>query len=330
MAKRKNPQAKALQIEISDPDSLIAYLARHLEWMAVRHYAETSISGRKHYIGLFIIWCKERDLRQPQEITRPILENYQRSLFRLKKTNGKPLSARSQANHISSLKGFFSWLSKSRYILYNPASELEAPRRQKRLPRYTLNEAEIEKVLSIPDLSDPLRLRDRAIMEVLYSTGIRRAELIHLNRLDLDRERGVLAIWQGKGQQDRMVPIGERAIDWIDRYLDEARADYVLSQDDDTLFLNKNGIPVNKKSLSRRVGEYIDKARIGKRGACHLFRHSFANLMLENGAEIRYIQEILGHASIRTTQIYTQVSIQKLRQVHGQMHPGERARKKKK
>ena len=219
------------------------------------------------------------------------------------------------------MRGFFKWLAKSRHILYNPAAELEIPRRQKRLPRYTLTVGEVEQVLAVPDTDNPLNLRDRAILETLYSTGIRRAELIGLKYTDLDYERRVLAVRQGKGNNDRIVPIGERAIVWIQRYLDEVRQEHVLGTDEGTLFLNKNGKPLDLRGLSRRVGQYVKSAEIGKEGACHLFRHTVATLMLENGADIRYIQEILGHASVKTTQIYTQVSIQRLRQVYSETHP---------
>jgi integrase/recombinase XerD len=321
MGKRKNPQAKALQIEISDPDGLSAYSARHLEWLAVQHYSQATIRGREHFLGLFLHWCQQRDLRQPQEITRPILESYQRSLHRTKKINGKPVSANALGNHVYALRGFFKWLAKSRHILYNPAAELEIPKRQKRLPRYTLTVGEVEQVLAVPDTDNPLNLRDRAILETLYSTGIRRAELIGLHASDLDYERKVLAVRQGKGNKDRIVPIGERAIVWIQRYLDEVRPEHVLGEDEGTLFLNKNGKPLDMRGLSRRVGQYVKAAEIGKDGACHLFRHTVATLMLENGADIRYIQEILGHASVKTTQIYTQVSIHQLRQVYSQTHP---------
>ena len=321
MAKR-TPQAKALQQEISDPDSLTAYLSRHLDWMTVQHYSSASVSSREHLLGLFLHWCQQRDLRQPYEITRPILESYQRALSRTKKSNGKAVSANAQGNHVYALKGFFKWLAKARYILYNPAAELEIPRRQKRLPKYTLTQSEVERVLAVPDTDNPLQMRDRAILETLYSTGIRRAELIALKVIDLDSERGILAVRQGKGNKDRMVPIAERAIHWIERYVEEVRPEHVLGTDKGTLFLNKNGLSLDMRGLSRRVGQYVKEAEIGKEGSCHLFRHTVATLMLENGADIRYIQEILGHASVETTQIYTRVSIQTLRQVYSETHPG--------
>ena len=151
-------------------------------------------------------------------------------------------------------------------------------------------------------------LRDRAILETLYSTGMRRLELIGLSCYDLDRERGTVMIRQGKGKKDRMIPIGERALAWIDQYLESARPDLVVGQDDGTLFLTNAGEAFTPDRLTQMVRDYVDAADIGKRGSCHLFRHTMATLMLENGADIRFIQAMLGHAELSTTQIYTQVS----------------------
>ena len=322
MAKRKTPQAKALQIEISDPDSLPAYLSRYLDWMAVHHFAPSTCSGRKHTLGVFLCWCQQRGLEQPQEITRPIAESYQRYIYRLRKKDGSPFGILGQTNYLTALKSFFKWLSQGRYILYNPCSELELPRQQKRLPRDILTAEEVEKVMAVPDVNDSFGLRDRAMLEVLYSTGIRRNELVHLKQQDWDGARGTLTVRLGKGGRDRMLPIGERALFWIQHYLDRSRPDLLTGFDDGTLFLNNAGKALDPTGLSRRIGLMIKGANIGKEGSCHLFRHTLATLMLENGADIRHIQEMLGHASLKTTQIYTQVSIRNLKEVHSQTHPG--------
>jgi len=322
MAKRKQAQVKASPVEISDPDSQTAFLSRYLEWMGINNYAEATIAGRQHYLGLFLHWCQQRDLHRPQEVTRPILESYQRYLYRYRKRDGEPLTVNSQHNHMLHIRSFYRWLSKSHYILYNPASELDVPRQPKRLPRYVLSEKDMEKVLNLPDLTDTLGLRDRAMLETFYSTGVRRLELIHLTREDWDSERGTITVRQGKGHKDRVIPIGERAMYWINRYLYEARPELVLGSDDGTLFLNYNGHPFRPEDLSRRVGNYVKKANVGKQGACHIFRHTLATLMLENGADTRYIQEMLGHACLKTTQLYTQVSILQLKHIHTTTHPG--------
>ena len=183
---------------------------------------------------------------------------------------------------------------------------------------------EAEQVLEQPDVSDAIGLRDRAIIEVLYSTGIRRMEVLNLCIYDLDIERGTLMVRQGKGKKDRMVPIGERAIAWLERYFNDARPALMVPPDDGTLFLGATGEELSPNRLTQLVRGYVDAADIGKRGACHIFRHTMATLMLENGADIRYIQEMLGHVELSTTQIYTQVSIRRLKQVHTLTHPGAR------
>jgi integrase/recombinase XerD len=224
---------------------------------------------------------------------------------------------------------FFKWLTRRNIIPYNPASELELPKLEKRLPRAVLSEREAESVLNQTNLDDPMGLRDRAILEVLYSTGIRRQELINLLVQDLDRERGTLFVRQGKGRVDRMIPIGERAVQWVDKYLEATRPELACGRDEGRLFLNHYGQAIGTNGLTRLVRNYIDKAHIGKRGSCHLFRHTLATLMLENGADIRFIQAMLGHVKLDTTQIYTQVSIKKLKEVHTLTHPARVKRTKK-
>jgi integrase/recombinase XerD len=190
-----------------------------------------------------------------------------------------------------------------------------------RLPKTVLTVGEMEQVLAQPDVSDPLGLRDRALMETLYSTGMRRLELANLKLYDLDTERGTVTIRQGKGKKDRVIPIGERAAAWIEKYLRESRPQLVVEPDDHTVFLSNAGEPFSLDHLSALVRTHVDAANIGKRGACHMFRHCMATLMLENGADIRYIQQMLGHADIKTTQIYTQVSIRQLQRIHAATHP---------
>jgi integrase/recombinase XerD len=206
-------------------------------------------------------------------------------------------------------------------ILSNPASELELPRKGVQLPREVLNEREVEVVLGQPDTSDRYGVRDRTMMEVLYSTGIRRRELAELGLYDIDAVRGTLMVRSGKGNKDRVVPIGERALAWVDKYVREARGDLVTLPDCGVMFLSRFGEGISLTSLSQKVREYIKSANVGKTGSCHLFRHTMATMMLERGADIRFIQEMLGHADISSTQLYTRVSIKRLQEVHAATHP---------
>lgn len=307
----------------TDPDSLYAYILRFLEWMRVKNYSDRTTENREVYLRYFIAWCEERGLGRPHDITKPIIERYQRYLFHYRKQNGEPLSTRSQHTRLTPVRAYFKWLTRENYILYNPASEIELPRLEKRLPKHVLTQSEAETILNRPDVTTAIGIRDRAILETLYSTGIRRMEVIHINLFDPDADRGTLMVRQGKGKKDRMVPIGERALAWISKYRDEARPELAMPHDDGTLFLTSLGEAFTRNRMTQLVREYVKAANIGKTGSCHLFRHTMATLMLENGADIRFIQAMLGHANVSTTQIYTQVSIRQLKEIHTATHPAK-------
>ena len=167
-------------------------------------------------------------------------------------------------------------------------------------------------VMTQPDVADPLGLRDRAILETFYSTGMRRLELAGLGVYDIDRDRQTIHIHRGKGKKERVVPVGERALHWIDRYQQDARPKLLVSgRATNVLFLTHHGEEFTLYRLSQLVQEYITAADIGKKGSCHTLRHTMATLMVEAGCDIRFLQVILGHASLKTTEIYTQVSIRK-------------------
>jgi integrase/recombinase XerD len=307
--------------DVTDPQGMPALLALYLERLHVKNYSAGTIKHADDHVHHFIGWCAERSVTRASEVTKPMIDRYQRSLFYHRRTNGQPLSFRTQYLMLSSLKHFFRWLVRENHILYNPASEIELPRVERRLPKHVLTANEADRIITQPDVATPFGLRDRAMLEVLYSTGMRRSELAHLSIYDVDAERGIVFIRQGKGKKDRVVPIGDRAIAWLQKYLDEARPSLVNEPDDGFMFLAYTGQPFSPDLLTRWVAGYVDAANIGKRGSCHLFRHSVATLMLERGADIRYVQEMLGHASIETTQFYTKVSIRQLKQIHTATHP---------
>ncbi len=314
----------------NDPDGMVAYLCRYIEWLQIQNYSPQTIKGRDHYLSVFIVWCDERSLKRPNEITKPILERYQRHLYLHRKKDGEPLSFRSQHTHLVPIRAWFKWLTRQNHILYNPASELDLPRLEKRLPKHVLTQTEAETVLNQADTTEPLGIRDRAMLETLYSTGMRRMELIGLKLYDIDVDRGTVMIRQGKGKKDRMIPIGDRALAWIDKYLTEVRPELVAGVDEGVLYLTNLSEPFTPNRLTQLVRNYVQSAEIGKTGACHLFRHTMATLMLEHGADIRFIQEMLGHADVSTTQIYTQVSIRQLKEIHTATHPARLEKQKDK
>jgi integrase/recombinase XerD len=318
MPRQKNPHPG----NPNDPDGMFVRVEQYLGSLRVRNFSERTVYHRGRQLDLFIAWCETRSLTRPEQITKPVIEAYQRHLYHWRKGDDAPLSYGSQLQRLISVRMFFKWLTRNNLLLWNPASEIDLPTLPRRLPMHVLTIEEAERVIEQPDLSDPIGVRDRAMLETLYSTGIRRMELIGLRLYDLDREHGTLRVRLGKGQKDRVVPIGERAVTWIDTYLASARPQLVFPPDPGAMFVTVEGDEINRDWLTRRVREYVASAGIEKRGSCHLFRHTCATLMLEGGADIRYIQELLGHAQVSTTQIYTQVSIRKLKAVHTLTHPG--------
>jgi integrase/recombinase XerD len=321
MARRGQRKIKIEAWDMSDPRGMGVKLREFLEWQRQRNYSERTLSNRETHLGYFIAWCGERGIMKPSEVTKPILERYQRHLYYYRGKDGRSLSFISQYTYLVPVRAFFKWLTRNNHILYNPASELELPRLEKRLPRSVLNESEAERVLCQARASEVLGLRDRALLETLYSTAMRRMELIGLRVFDVDTERGTILVCQGKGKKDRVIPVGERAVVYIEKYLAESRPHLVVEPDEHVLFLTNRGESFTPVRLTQLVADYVSKADLGKRGSCHMFRHTCATLMLENGADIRFIQQLLGHVDLSTTQIYTQVSIRQLKQIHEATHP---------
>ncbi|HTX00381.1 MAG TPA: tyrosine-type recombinase/integrase [Acidimicrobiales bacterium] len=253
------------------------------------------------------------------------LASYQRHLFLHRSAVGAPLSFRTQAQRlIATTKGFFAHLAAEGTTPYDLAAGIVLPKAEHRLPEGVLSAEEAEAVLAVPDTTTTLGLRDRAMLEVFYSSAIRRAELIALRVHDVDVARRTLFVRQGKGGRDRHVPVGSRALAWLRRYLDDARPQLVRRISDETLFLSSTGGRLAPDVVSRTVTAYVRAGEPGRKGSCHLFRHSTATLMLDNGADVRYVGELLGHVKLEATQLYTRVSIAKLRQVHAACHPAER------
>jgi integrase/recombinase XerD len=323
MARRGQPghSARLVAERLASGTAMAGAVNDYLGAIAAKGFSPYTVAYRSRSLAHLTAWLAERGVDHPGEVTKPVLERYQRSLFYHRKADGAPLSFRTQNSYLVPVKGLFRWLAQTNRILFNPASELELPRIERRLPKVILNVSEVETVLASCDLGDPVGLRDRAIMEVLYSTGMRRSELARLRLHDIDVDRQTVTISEGKSRRDRMVPIGERALVWVDRYVADARPGLVVPPDPGIVFLTVESNDLTPDHLTVRVGRYI-RAATAKPGSCHTFRHTMAPLMLEGGADIRHIQEILGHVQLSTTQIYTHVSIDALKAVHARCHPG--------
>jgi integrase/recombinase XerD len=307
--------------DASDPAGMVALSERFFEALLVDNYSPRTVGAWRYKLRPFLGWCAERGVRRPQEVTRDLLERFKAWQHAWRDEEGKGLAVLSQVGRLIVIRAFFKWLARQNLILFNPASEVDYPKVGFRLPKVVLTPAEAEEVLALPDVQWPLGLRDRAILETLYSTGLRRMEVSNLDLTDVDEGHGTVLVRQGKGDKDRVVPIGERAVAWVAKYIADARPFLVQEGTTTALFVSKAGTRLTAGALTKLAHRYVGAAELGKQAACHAFRHSMATAMLENGADIRFIQEILGHAKLTSTQVYTRVSIAKLKAVHTATHP---------
>lgn len=220
---------------------------------------------------------------------------------------------------ISTLRKFYQYLAHEKQIMQNPMLQIDSPKQGRHLPA-VLSSAEIERLLAAPDTSTALGLRDRAILEVLYATGLRVSELIHLKMADLHLSLGLIQTL-GKGNKERIIPIGDVAIEWINRYLDHSRNQLTKGRSNPYLFVNFHGNALTRQGIWKNLKKHVKTAGIEKDITPHTLRHSFATVLLENGADLRIVQELLGHADISTTQIYTHVSKKHLTEVYQRSHP---------
>ena len=279
-----------------------------------RGLSSNTISNYKLDICKLENWLQENDHTQSPQFIQP--DTLQQFIYEI----AKQMNARSQSRIISGLRGFFSYLVFEDYRKDNPMDLIESPKLGRKLPD-TLSIEEIDAIISEIDLSEPQGERNRAILEMLYGCGLRVSELINLKVSDLFFEEGFIKV-TGKGDKQRFVPIGSGTIDIIERYRKEVRVHQDISaQANDTLFLNRRGKGLSRAMIFTIVKQLTEKAGIKKNISPHTFRHSFATHLLQNGADLRAIQQMLGHESITTTEIYTHIDKQHLAEIMNKYHP---------
>ena len=304
-----------------DPNGLFQWMQRYLTHIRATGYTSQTQWDYEHGLRSFIGWCDQRNLKRPRQVRRPELEQYLLFLQNYRKRDGQPLHWLSKQCKLIPLRSFFRWLAQSHHLKENIALDLSLGRSPVRVQAATLKPAELACLLAQPDVGSANGIRDRAMLETLFSTGIRRMELAALRIEDVDLRAATLFVHQGKCGKDRLIPVGPSALQWIERYVRKVRP-LLAPSAENTLFLTREGAPFNLAWLGTVIGGYVRKAFPHRRGACHLLRHTMATLMLEDGADIRYIQAMLGHAELSTTQIYTRVSIEKLQAAHARTAPG--------
>lgn len=279
-----------------------------------KNLSDNTITAYSNDLNAFNSFIEEKNIKDPSEIQPEHIRNF----FKLLADIG--LSVRSAARYYSSLKGFFGYLIKKEYIMKNPVERVEPPKLGKNLPD-VLSVDEVEKILASPDTGNELGLRDKAILEVLYACGVRVSELINLKTSDLLFNDELIRVF-GKGSKERLVPIGSSAVKWTTKYLKEGRPILERKSKSFTyVFLNARGTKISRMGIWKIVDFYTRQAGIEKEVHPHTFRHSFATHLLEGGADLRAVQEMLGHADISTTQIYTHIDKDYIKQIHRDFHP---------
>ena len=300
----------------------------YAEDMTRRNYASSTIKGYGFYVERFFLFLSSRGITDLASVTLQTILDYHRALDNFISYKRKPLSEHTKESSIRTVRRFFRFLKRKDLILLDPTAGLPPIHAPDRFPRCIMTRSEIERLLSQPNTKTLTGFRDRAIMETLYSTGIRRQELTALTVYDIDFSNGLLRVNQGKGKKDRVVPIGKVAVKYVKEYLENVRPKLANGRAGNALFVNYKGLALRPNALGTLIRSHVRRSGIEKPISCHTFRHTCATEMLKGGSNIRYVQEMLGHAHIVTTQIYTRVVPIDLKKAHRKSHPRERKRNK--
>jgi integrase/recombinase XerD len=285
-----------------------------LDYLSVeRGLSRNTIAAYKDDLGQFAAFIQKRKTASAGAVTRNEISDF---MFSLKE---RGISANSISRRLSCLRMFFRFLSRERIIKSDPTSLIDSPKLWKKIPD-TLSSNEIEALLDQPSLRKPQGIRDRAILEILYATGMRVSEAATLRSDNVNLDVGFIRCI-GKGNKERIIPLGRKAAEAIKRYLAAARAAFLAGRECEFLFVSRLGRRLSRQSLWKIIKQYAKQAKIKKPIKPHILRHSFATHLLEHGADLRSVQEMLGHANIATTQIYTHVNKDRLKSVHKQFHP---------
>ncbi len=288
------------------------------EYLAVlsleKNLSQNTINSYRNDIKNFLSFCIDNGVEDLDNITQKNISDY------LEGQRKAGFESSTTARYVSSLKGFFSYLHQSGYIQKDPTEDMLSVKLSRKLPT-VLSVEEIDMILDIPDVKDKIGLRDRAILELMYSCGLRVSETINIKNSHLLFDDEIIRVF-GKGSKERIVPVGSSAIKWVNNYLLNSRPFlFKRNKSEDFVFLNKRGTKLSRMGIWKIINKYVSEAGIKKEVHPHTFRHSFATHLVEGGADLRAVQEMLGHASISTTQIYTHIDRNYIKQVHKDFHP---------
>ena len=309
------------------------HLAAFADDLALRNYSARTASDYGYSLRSLATFLDQRAIADAGAITSAHLADFQRWLYLQPTRHGAARGVCNQNAVLAAVRSFFRFLKREGYIIRDPAAELEYAREPRRLPRNILTPAEALRIIQAPDTGTALGVRDRAILETLYATGLRSAELRAVRTADVNLEEQLLRVNDGKGGHDRVVPIGAHAAKWIENYANVIRPQLASARATarpcETLFLSARGRAIDPHTLGDIVKRYAKLVRIKKHITCHVWRHSCATHLIQgrNGANVRVVQEMLGHRSISTTEKYLWLTITDLKEAHSRCHPRERAAK---
>ncbi|HEX2954046.1 MAG TPA: site-specific tyrosine recombinase XerD [Bacillota bacterium] len=285
-----------------------------LNYLSVeRGLAPNTLESYGRDLRQFLVFLQEKKGLKVEEVTQAVVIGY------LLHLQAKGRATATLSRSLAAIKSFYHFLAREQVIPKDPTVNLDAPKQEKRLPR-VLSVDEVVKLLEQPDLKTPSGIRDRTMLEVLYATGLRVSELVSLKIQNVNLEEGYLRCF-GKGSKERIIPLGSVATKYVTFYLDHARKFLASNPREEILFLNHHGNGLTRQGFWKIIKKYADQLGISSSITPHTLRHSFATHLLENGADLRSVQEMLGHADISTTQIYTHLTRNKLKEVYEKTHP---------
>ena len=299
------------------PDSVAAFL----EALKVRRFSPATIKSRHASLTVFFRWLAGSGMADVREVHRQTVRDYQLWL------QGRGHAVQTVHVHLQALRRFFEHLETTDVILVNPCAGITLPKLASRLPKVVLTQGEARALLDAPDTQTKIGIRDKAVLEMFYSTGIRLAEMARLTIHDADYKNGFVRVTKGKGGKDRVVPLGRKACDYVREYLQKVRSEWSkTNRDERALWLSYRDPhgPLKSQAIAVMVKHYGRKAGLPKNITPHVWRHTCATHLVADGANIAYVQRLLGHRSLRTTQIYTRTTIAEIKAMHTKAHPHNR------
>jgi integrase/recombinase XerD len=307
---------------MSASDSLETQRAQFLEALKVRRFSPATIKSRQASLAMFFRWLAGSSIADVRDVSRQTVRDYQLWL------QERGLAVWTQHVRLQALRRFFEHLESTDVILVNPCAGITLPKLASRLPKVVLTQGEARALLDAPDTQTKIGIRDKAVLEMFYSTGIRLAEMARLTIHDADYKNGFVRVTKGKGSKDRVVPLGRKACDYVREYLQKVRLEWSkANRDERALWLSSKQPhgPLKSQAIEVMVKQYGREAGIKKNITPHVWRHTCATHLVADGANIAYVQRLLGHRSLRTTQIYTRTTIAEIKATHAKAHPRSKA-----